>query len=261
MRKEHERTGLLDRMNHSLFITAHWADAKAIIKGVLFKAAVVPPSKFVRFTSDAEIRDVYVGSKAKSSKSADYEGGDVYNNIEDLVGPPDLLIVKLNEIGNPNKRAAGALAESIAHRLDRDRAVWLISCVENQFGIGSFAYSAAVYTLLVDGCDRVTVPQIIRPTDPGQGGFFTDLDPKQRADSSSVSITDSPSKEAQREERRRERDEERARQKDDAENPKRGKTIRSTSEIDTTGDSTLDSYGQGLKKNKKKSSNFGRRDD
>ncbi len=244
LRHEHVRTGILDLTEKSLFINVHWPDMKAIIKGVMIKFMVKPPPRFVRFTSDAEIRDVYVGSKSKSARSADYDGTDIYNNLEDLVGPPDLLIVKLNEIGNKNKAAPGALAEALSHRVDRDKPTWVVSCAENRFVLGSYAYSAAVYSILEDGCSRFNIPQIIKPK-VGEDRLFLDLDPAQQA---------SPEEsDRAREGRRAARDEERASglADDAAREKRRSREKGDGGDPDAGGDPSLSRYGQGLPKKSK----------
>jgi hypothetical protein len=236
---EHLRTGLLEKTGRSLFINVHWQDMKAILKAVMIKF----PQKFVRITSDAEIRDVYVGSKSKSARSADYEGNDIYNNIEDLVGPPDLLVVKLNEIKNRNKAAPGALAEGLAHRLDRDKPTWVISCVETRFGIGSYAYSEAVAEIVSAGCERVTVPQTLVPKE--ENGFFFEFDKTQQAETAGTAAA-GPVEDAA--------------PSGPSEKPARPKRqIRSSDESDGNPlqDSRLASMGQGLTKKKK----FQRRDE
>lgn len=252
VKPEHLKTGLLEKVGKSMFITAQWADMRAILKAVIIRW----PSKYIRFTSDAEIRDVYVGSKSKAARSADYEG-EIYNSLSDLVGPPDLCIIRLNEIANKNKAAAGALEEVLSHRLDRDKPTWILSNTEKQFMMGSFAYSDAVAELLHTGFTHITVRKILAPLPlDGVGGIFaTDYDPHQqsrprprpREISEEVQTSgqgEAPGMSKGAQERPTER-------------PKGPKTARSSDDVDGGVDSTLAQFGAGVKKGK---SRFGRED-
>ncbi len=151
---------LISMINKSIFVSASWNDMKAIIKLMMIKYS----NKFIKISSDAEIRDVYVGSKSKSSKSDDFNG-EIYNNLQDLMDPPDLMIIKLNEISNKNKAASGALLEALNYRLDRDKPTWAFSDTDKKFDNSSFAYSQAVASLLSNEYQHVNIPVMIqKPT-------------------------------------------------------------------------------------------------
>lgn len=155
--KEHLQLGLLKHIDKSIYIKSTWLDMRAILKALYF----LYPNKFIKITSDAEIRDVYVGSRSRQSVTDDFDG-DVYNNLQDLVGPPDLLIVKLGDIRNKNKAAPGALYESLKHRIDYDKPAWVWTDIECQFGLGSFAYSEQVAEMLFSGFIQLSIPVILR---------------------------------------------------------------------------------------------------
>jgi hypothetical protein len=227
----HLDTGLLEKASRSLYVSARWPDMKAVLKAVMIKY----PSKFVRITSDAEIRDVYVGSRSRSARTADYEG-DVYNNLADLMGPPDLCVVRLNEIANKNKAAPGALEEALSHRLDRDLPTWVLSNLDKRFTVGSFSYSEAVADLLSAGFEHVSVPQIHRTgSEDGQSLFSRDdFVQSQQVNGQAVSVKQDGKKEEGR--------------------PKR---IRPSEDSDGGADSMLSRYGSGVKRGKSK---FGRED-
>jgi hypothetical protein len=153
--KEHLQLGLLKHTDKSIYIKSTWQDMKAIVKALFF----MYPRKFIRITSDAEIRDVYVGSKSRAARSEDFDG-EVYNNLADLVTGPELLIVRLGEIKNKNKAAPGALLESLKYRIDYGRPVWIWTDLECPFNLGSFAYSEPVAEILATGCTSIEVPRI-----------------------------------------------------------------------------------------------------
>jgi hypothetical protein len=164
----HLELPIMKAVRKSVYVVSTWADMKAVVKAVM----IMNPSKFVRVSSDAEIRDVFVGSKSKAAKSSDFEG-EVYNNLSDLMDPPDLMVIRLNEISYKNKAAAGALEEALSYRLDRDKPTWVLSNVDRRFVSGSFAYSESVAELLGTGYVRMAIPEIA-PRASVDGGLFAD---------------------------------------------------------------------------------------
>lgn len=164
----HMKLPIMKAVDRSVYVVATWADMKAVIKAVMIKN----PSKFVRISSDAEVRDVFVGSKSKAAKSSGFEG-DVYNNLSDLMDPPSLMVMRLNEISYKNKAAAGALEEALSYRLDRDKPTWVFSNMDRRFMAGSFAYSDSVAELLGSGYVRMSIPEIA-PRVSVDDGLFAD---------------------------------------------------------------------------------------
>jgi len=164
----HLELPIMEAVGRSVYVTATWSDMKAVVKAAMIKN----PSKFIRISSDAEIRDVFVGSKSKAAKTADFEG-EVYNNLSDLMDPPDLMVVRLNEIAYKNKAAAGALEEALSYRLDRDKPTWVLSNVDRRFVVGSFAYSESIAELLSTGYIRMSIPRI-SPVPSVDEGLFAD---------------------------------------------------------------------------------------
>lgn len=153
--KEHLELPILSSIDKSLYVIGYWSDMKSIIKALFIKY----PTKFIRITSDAEIRDVFVGSRSKASKTSDFIG-DIYNNISDLMDSPSLCIVKLNEITYKNKAAAGALEEALLYRLDRDKPTWVFCNLDRKFNSSSYAYSDSISNLIGQNYSRATIPEI-----------------------------------------------------------------------------------------------------
>jgi hypothetical protein len=168
VKKEHieavlpsEKIRIIDAVDRSIYVTASWADMRAIIKTVM----VVHRDKFIRIISDREIRDVYVGSASRKARGEN-SSEPIYNSIEDLVKPPTLLMIRLNEIGAPNRAAAGILEEALCYRLDRSKPVWLLSNATKPFGAGSYAYSENVWSLMM------SLPKVrIAPIHPLDGAM------------------------------------------------------------------------------------------
>jgi hypothetical protein len=137
------RTRIMDAIGRSLFLTCYQADMRAFVKLIMIKY----DNRFVRITSDREIRDVYVGSTSQKARG-EFSKEPIYNNIEDLVKAPDLLIIRLNELKSKNKAAAGALEEAICYRLDRKQPLWMISDKRDPFHDSSYAWSETVSAIL-----------------------------------------------------------------------------------------------------------------
>lgn len=142
IRAAHLELPVLRAFKRHVMVVAAWPDMKAVIKAVMLKN----PAMFIKITSDREIRDVYVGSKSKAAKGED--NGSIYNSLEDLMDPPALMIVRLNELSYKNKAASGALEEAISYRTDRDRPTWLYNDMDKPFTMGSIAYSDSIADLI-----------------------------------------------------------------------------------------------------------------
>lgn len=154
--KRHLALPICNQVKDSLFVIARWADVRAIIKAVMIRNH----SLLIQMTSDRELRDVFVGSTSKTSRAEDSDQV-VYNSLSDIMSPPDLMIVRLNELKYKNKAMAGVLEEALSYRLDRFRPTWVISDPTDPFGQHSHAYSQNVWEMLHTCFENVTIPQIL----------------------------------------------------------------------------------------------------
>lgn len=141
--------------NKSVFVKGSRTDINSIIK-TLF---LLNPSKWIKLTSDVEIRNIYVGSMSKAAHSADYDG-EVYNNLQELVEPPDLVIIHLGVLSNKNKAAPGALEEALTHRFNKLRPVWAFSTYESPFTSASYAFSPRVSEVIDNHMIPVVLPKL-----------------------------------------------------------------------------------------------------
>ncbi len=155
VKPDHLSQSVLKATKKHVLVVAAWQDMKAIIKAVMIMHA----SKYIKITSDREIRDVYVGSKSKAARGD--EDGAVYNSLEDLMDVPDLVIVRLNELSYKNKAAPGALEEAICYRVDRDKPTWLFSDQDKPFNQGSHAYSDSIADVIKSNFPAVRIPRIL----------------------------------------------------------------------------------------------------
>jgi len=158
---EHLKLPILrDGMRKSYFIKAAREDLYALVKA----AIMINSSKFVRITSDRELRDVYVGSTSRRSKGDD--ASDVINTLEEVMGPPTLCIIQLGELVSRNKAAAAILEEALCIRLDRDLPTWVVSYYDRPFGQGSISYSDSVWNLLKGAMNELSIPRIAEAQTP-----------------------------------------------------------------------------------------------
>ncbi len=139
------------------YISCYFPDFKSILKCCMIRYS----NKSIKVTSDKEIVDVFVGSRSKNSKS-DVISGPIYNCIEDLVSPPDILVIKLNELVYKNKAASSALEEAIICRIEKDRPVWIFSDKARPFCSTSSAYSDSVYEQIANNFIDIKIPQILK---------------------------------------------------------------------------------------------------
>jgi len=179
---QHLTSPLIGCASRSCFVTGAWIDVRAIIKAVMMKHH----GRFIRITSDREIRDVFVGSKSR--QNSDEDSKNVYNSVEDLMGGgdpkgrpklgPDLVVVRLNELAYKNKAAAGALEEALVCRLDYGHPTWVLSDVDKPFTSGSYAFSESVWDLLTTSFAQVRVPRI-SPRTEAQSALASEAGPRE----------------------------------------------------------------------------------
>jgi len=154
---EHLALKLIDLHNKLIYVHSTWADMRAMIKILMIKY----PNKFIRITSDREIRDVFVGSKSASARISMDAEGPIYNNLQDLMDGPNLLIIRLGELSYKNKAAPGALEEAMMFRVYREmNPTWIVSDLNRPFGPGSHAYSDGLRDMLSEMFTSFNVPRI-----------------------------------------------------------------------------------------------------
>lgn len=152
--RNHYRLGFLKHPDKLIYFKSYRTDFISIMKCL----CLCHPFKWIKIINENDIRNVYTGSLSKASKSKDYEGI-VFNNLQELVDPPQLLVIELNTLTNKNKAAPGALLESVKSRVDYGKPLWVWSDVNKPFGQDSFTYTEAVSEIF-STFYNITVPLI-----------------------------------------------------------------------------------------------------
>lgn len=94
-----------------------------------FKWALYAKGQMFRFrvVTDNKIKTVFVGDdQYRARPTSVREDMRTFNNLEDLVGDLDLVILKLGYLGHKNAAAAGALKEALLIREVARKPTWVI---------------------------------------------------------------------------------------------------------------------------------------
>ncbi len=156
VKEAHSTHKCLSLTGKNVYLISNWSDTKSLIKCIMIK----DHNKFIKITSDRELRDVYVGAHSKKSKSNDDDISVVYNSLEEFLEGPDLVFVRLNELKHKNIAAPGTLDEAVSYRIDRNKPTWLISDPTDPFCSHSHAYSNDLWSKIQSLFVFMTVEQI-----------------------------------------------------------------------------------------------------
>jgi hypothetical protein len=158
--REHVVLPIVRQPRENLFITASWGDMQAVIKIMM----MIGTNGHIKVIDEQELIAAYVGSMGKAAKSADYVGV-IYNNISDLVSPPDLAIIRLGTLSNKNKAAAGVLIDAVNTRIDYGKPTWLLCNISDEndmptFHQHSMSYSDDLIKIVASNFKSVFIPRI-----------------------------------------------------------------------------------------------------
>ena len=80
-----------------------------------------------KIITDQQIKAVFVGNEGyRARANSPREDDPTYNTLEDLVGPYDLIILRLGHLGHKNRAAAGAIKEALRIRETLNKPTWLV---------------------------------------------------------------------------------------------------------------------------------------
>jgi hypothetical protein len=121
-----EESVLWDRTGEDLFIKSYQTDFRPHLRYVLARKGL---DYFYRVTTDAKLRDVYVGEDEE------------YNSLAGHVENPTLLIIDLAILSYKNTAMPGILQESLRIRRHEGKATWVVNPPDEPFQEGHEAYS------------------------------------------------------------------------------------------------------------------------
>ncbi len=170
--REHVGLPMVRQPRANLWVDASWSDMRAIVKVMMMTGT----NGHIMVIDEHDLLAAYVGSMAKASKSADYNGV-IYNNISELVSSPDLIVLRLNTLSNKNKAAAGVLIEAVKVRVDYGKMTWLLNDVDRPFNQASFSYSDELIEIVASNFRRLSVPRINRKEEDVVRDFMSAISP------------------------------------------------------------------------------------
>lgn len=128
-----------DRTSDNLFLHGPWGDILAHLKWTLAAKGTGFTFKIV---TDERLRTVYVGSESYAQRQRQArDHGEVYNSLADLIGPPELVIIRLGFLGYRNIAMPGVLKEALMLREGPGKATWLVDMPHQEYTFGHHAYS------------------------------------------------------------------------------------------------------------------------
>lgn len=96
------------------------------------------PMNFVcRVTSDREILEVRLGNQTEENR-------DTRLSLSAFMRPPDLVVIRLGELGYPNKAAGGYLYEAIIARIRDNKRTWIQCAPSNPYCPGHLTWDASL---------------------------------------------------------------------------------------------------------------------
>jgi hypothetical protein len=122
-----------DLTTHNLLIRKmRWATFLPHLKWV---AACKAPWWFVRVVNDKTLMHIWLGNTNVRARKLQESADDllVANSIDDHLGGPDLVIIRLGTIVHANKAAANVLAETLRMRASLDKPTWLVEPEDQEF--------------------------------------------------------------------------------------------------------------------------------
>lgn len=141
---------LRGRAKESLWITAtlpvlkaHCADA---MREQVVKFRLATDNDLVT-TWLTNVEEVYDGDTAMARMT---DSGNTYSRLVDLIGPPDLLILRVGIKAARNSAAPEVLLETLQHREAQEKPTWLVDLPSYPLQPGHISFDARVHDYLED---------------------------------------------------------------------------------------------------------------
>lgn len=161
---------VVDLTDEDLFIKSYWYNLAPHLLLVLTSKMLGNLMFPFRIVTDSDLRDVYVGARAYTSRSrANREDIPTFNGLADYVGADkELVIIRLGALGHRNRAMPGIFRETLLLRRSLCKPTWIVEEPDSIFGPGHFAYNSEVAEFIRQNYQVVdlTDPNDTRPVVP-----------------------------------------------------------------------------------------------
>ena len=183
---------LQGKLDQNLWITAPLSWFRSQLRWIMIRQQ---PHYFFKVSSDTELLRAWLGTvPLKGMQILDPDAYQVsmrYMNLEDLVEPPDLLIVHVGVKKARNEAAPEVLMETISHRAFRGKPTWVFNDARSPFDPSLPSFSYEVESTLNEW-ERIEV-KAPRKSVSNPRGKMPSVDEIEEATSSSLDQPPSPS--------------------------------------------------------------------
>ncbi len=146
----------IDRTDENLFIKCKWLHFLPHLRWALGCKFNCNDAHTFSILTDERLLAVWLGSESYSQRSrASRDSRETFNNLQDLVGHHDLLIIRLGFLGYKNAAAPGVLQQALGIREVLLKPTWIVEEPSSIFGPGHFTYSEEVQSYIVEHFDVV----------------------------------------------------------------------------------------------------------
>lgn len=113
-----------DGTTKNLFLKVQWKDLRSHLKYVLSLKGLEFKT---RVTSDERLKDIWLGKEAYGNRAkGKRDEVETFNNLEDFIGQPHLLILRLGFLGHKNVAMPGILKEALMLREFHTKPTWVV---------------------------------------------------------------------------------------------------------------------------------------
>lgn len=127
------REPFYDATKDNIFLKGRW---KTLISHLKFSLCVKGLDFMTRVTSDERLKEIYLGKESYGQRAkGKRDEVETFNNLDDFVREPDLLVLRLGFLGHKNIAMPGILKETLMLREFVQKPTWLIEDPANDWGL------------------------------------------------------------------------------------------------------------------------------
>jgi len=152
----------VDKTKSNVFLKGWWSDILPHLKWTfIFKFNEYDLNYYFRTVTDERLLTVWLGKEAYTSKQRKKrEDEESYNSLGDLVGSKQhLVLIRLGELGHPNRAMAGVIKEACMMRQANGLATWLVESPDKLFQEGNNSYSRDLFDFIAQQFETIDLTQ------------------------------------------------------------------------------------------------------